>query len=377
MQVLYAFDLKCTAELESIHLLEKVRERLDRCHVQLSAFEQPVLINCQRRQYGPTIEQWETFFASTSNFNDRPNTIHLRKLPLKWFGGERPRTTILVEVFSLFGEIRRFHIPLLDEMDDRLKPRASSLSTNGFKKFDFHIGSERFDAFIMYADHLSFVNAIERLRGMKMVRTRSNRHKRSNDHDSLPTPEEECDFEIDFDRTDHLSDRAIRKRQMAKKYGISTLEELNAYKQTMVERKRQLDERVKRLTERDKAATNCLTFLLRKIADRQEQRERDELIEQERAEQRRQADQERQRIQTQLLKAEQELRQRLLQKKLHRDAAAKHLYANDSDDSKVHPRSPSSRSGKHVPSTIIIPSRSDVSPNRLQPKSIIIVKKNN
>lgn len=48
----------------------------------------------------------------------RPDTIHIKNLPVKWFGGDRPRPNVIIQAFGVFGEIRRFYIPALDQLID-------------------------------------------------------------------------------------------------------------------------------------------------------------------------------------------------------------------------------------------------------------------
>jgi arginine/serine-rich splicing factor 17 len=339
--------------LESIKLLESVREKLDNCHLQLSVFEESVRVKCQRSLFGPTAIEWEQFFSTWTRAKGepaagyRPDTLHVRRLPLKWFGGTRPKTSLLVDVFGSFGEIKRFHIPLLDEMDGELNPQKSSITLNGFKKFDFNVGSERFDAFIMYTDHLAFVSAIEQLRGMKLIRT-------THLNDTI----EESDIEVDFDRTHHLSDRSIRKRQMAKKYGISTWEELQAYKQGMADRKRQLDERVQQLIRRKDEADNCLMYLLRKVGDRQERLDAERQLEMEKQKESRRAQEEQRRIKEQLLMAEEDLRKRLIERKRAREVSTERPKDRLSTD-----QTPRLKT-KHVPSKIVIPSKASRIPDK-------------
>ena len=66
--------------------------------------------------------EWESYFRDNPKMNEhkagyRPDTIHLVNLPVKWFGGSRPDTKILTDVFKTFGDIKRFHVPLLDELE--------------------------------------------------------------------------------------------------------------------------------------------------------------------------------------------------------------------------------------------------------------------
>lgn len=85
----------------------------------------------------------------------RPDTIHVKKLPVAWFGGEKVKTSLLVQVFSTFGNIRRFHVPILDPL------YASEFGRFSSKCLEF-------EAYIQYRDYIGFVEAMNGLRDKKV-----------------------------------------------------------------------------------------------------------------------------------------------------------------------------------------------------------------
>ncbi|CAG2181984.1 unnamed protein product, partial [Oppiella nova] len=133
----------------------------------------------------------------------RPDTIHVQSLPVKWLGGERPKPNLLVKLFGTFGDIRRFHIPCLDTKEEE-----------GFKRFTFN-ESLSFEAFIQYRDYIGFVKAMDALRGMKLVKKLSEINNQKNNH-------LEYDIKVDFDKTRHLSDKAIKRRRIERQFAFSS-----------------------------------------------------------------------------------------------------------------------------------------------------------
>lgn len=197
----------------------------------------------------------------------RPDTVLIQNLPLKWFGGNSLKTNWLISVFSTFGDIRRFHIPLLDEIE---KEKSTVSDENGFKKFNFNSEHSTFDVYLMYKDYVGFVNAMDALRGKKLIKC-------------VPASKSynkelfEYEIKIDFDKTKHLSDKAIRRRQIAKKYGINTLEDLNEYKKKAKERKILFEERKKQLKKQKKSSKNLLNYLVRLVEVDQKKQAEEEI----------------------------------------------------------------------------------------------------
>lgn len=108
----------------------------------------------------PVRHDWESFFANNELPSDqweKPDTIHLNDVPIKWFADRvrgdltRPSEAVLREVFSIFGEIKLIDIPML------------TMSQQHSQKPD------TFEAYIQYKDYIGFVKAMDTFRGMKMM----------------------------------------------------------------------------------------------------------------------------------------------------------------------------------------------------------------
>ena len=240
--------IRFECELEARSLLGKVRLKLDNQVIKLTGFADSLKIRAAEAKIAyPTRHDWDSFFRDAKDMNEmrageRPDTVHVQGLPNRWFSQInynrdstsvaavvplnsdinvmtssiatsvtemstpvtaatssaylRPSETILKEVFSVFGEIRCLDVPQLDPC------QAASQS-----KFNtFHFGSDLlFDAYIQYKEYISFVKAMDALRGMKLMF-----------YDSIKKVAFTTSVKVDFDRTKHLSDKEVKKRLVAK-----------------------------------------------------------------------------------------------------------------------------------------------------------------
>ena len=195
--------MRFEGEVSSKVVMDLVVSKLNRIELKMRGFTDVLKVKCAPLKIGSSKYEWETYFRDNPKMDEkkagyRPDTIHITNLPVKWFGGDRPKTDILLEVFGSFGEIRRFHVPLLDEMEMSM--------SNSFKKFS-HSESLVFDAFLMYKDYVGFVKAMDALRGMKLVKKMW-----QEDRDVFL----EYDIAVDFDKSKHLSDKAHPQAKAAK-----------------------------------------------------------------------------------------------------------------------------------------------------------------
>ncbi|RWS11976.1 hypothetical protein B4U79_09498 [Dinothrombium tinctorium] len=290
--------IRFEAELDSKTVLNHILNKFNKLSIKLSGFMETINVKVCKVKMGSTRHEWESFFRDNPAMNEmkpglRPDTIHVENLPIKWFGDDTPKAHILLKAFEVFGEIRRFHIPLLDELNnDPFNASTSTSKGGGFKRFSFN-ESLNFDAFIMYRDYIGFVKAMDTLRGMKLVKklNEANRYI-------------EYDIKVDFDRTKHLSDKAIKQRQLARKYGVQNAEELKLFKEEVKKQRERYQERIKVLKARKKDAKRLLEVLFKKVDE--EERERIALEEQKRHEIE---------VKERLLLEEMKLREKLLEKR--------------------------------------------------------------
>jgi arginine/serine-rich splicing factor 17 len=119
----------------------------------------------------PTRHSWDSYFRDAKHMNElkageRPDTIHISGLPIKWFSeedGKTPSETLLAKIFKKWGTLKRIDVPAADPYRSRMR-----LGT-AIHKFSYEDGIF-FDAFIQYVEYMDFVKAMDALRGMKLLR---------------------------------------------------------------------------------------------------------------------------------------------------------------------------------------------------------------
>merc|ERR1712083_1293279 len=147
-------------------------------------------------------------------------------------------------------------IPCRDPYRAQMKSSIAGVSTFSF----FGSGQDLvFEAFIQYKEYIGFVKAMNSLKGMKMCckdRHEDNRAWVAN-------------IKVDFDKTKHLADSTIKKRQQEREKLIEKereKEESERKSKELAELKRQDELRKMAATERDE--------ILRKEAEREEKMRR-------------------------------------------------------------------------------------------------------
>jgi len=127
----------------------------------------------------PSKYDWDSFFRDAKNMNEmkageRPDTIHFQNLPVKWFTADEtvpsstlsedkkllPSERFFKKVWEGFGDVRAVDIPACD-------PYRSSMSqaTSGIKTFASFSDDSMFEGYVQYKDYISFVKAMDALRG--------------------------------------------------------------------------------------------------------------------------------------------------------------------------------------------------------------------
>ena len=230
------------AEAETKDLLQKFVNDLDGKVIKLSGFAETLKIKAGKAKVKyPKKHDWIAFFRDSKIFDEskcgeRPDTLHIKGLPIKWFvvndrGTQGcPSENIIREIFETFGPIRELDIPILDPYRPRMQ--SGSLEENaGFKTFSF--GSNLyFEAFVQFEDYTSFEKAMQEFKGKKLLHIFEGEKLAS------------ANIEVDFDRTAHLSERNINKRNLLRKKVIRfdlEQEELRRKARLEEERKKELE----------------------------------------------------------------------------------------------------------------------------------------
>merc|ERR1712088_809341 len=258
--------IRFEAELENYGLMDTALAKLDMKTIKLSGFEEQLKVRAaEAKPPFPTRHDWDSFFKDNKNMNEmkageRPDTIHIENLPTKWFRNaydrsgaakDKPDEHVVKKVFQTFGEIRKVDIPCRDPYRAQMRSSIAGVSTFSF----FGSGQDLvFDAYIQYKEYIGFVKAMNSLKGMKLCC--KDRHE-----DRSWT----ANIKVDFDKTKHLADSTIKKRQQEREKLIEKereKEESEKRSKELAELKRQDDLRKMEATERDE--------ILRKEAERDE-----------------------------------------------------------------------------------------------------------
>lgn len=190
-------------ELETTRAMRKVVLLLSGKSIKLSGFLEMLKVKVKQKELSqPSKQEWEDYYADwgMEAFDDekpgeRPDTVHIRGLPTKWFVSEtsegRPCPRILTQAFQKFGRVREVGI---------YEP-SSSDNSNNFSSFGPGTWALHFEAFVQYEKYSAFCNAMQSLKGMKLIRLEEG------------GKEGMAIIKADFDRSAFLSDRNIRKRR--------------------------------------------------------------------------------------------------------------------------------------------------------------------
>lgn len=152
--------------------LQRVLARLESQRLNLAGFPNVLKVRvAEAKDDFPTRHSWDSYFRDAKHMNElkpgeRPDTVHIEGLPVKWFsedGGNTPSESVVSRVFKKFGPLRRVDVPASDVYRPRMR-----LGTN-IQKFSFGDGVF-FDAYIQYVEYMDFVKAMDALRGMKLLK---------------------------------------------------------------------------------------------------------------------------------------------------------------------------------------------------------------
>lgn len=196
--------IRFEGETDTKSLVTKFISKLEGKFMKLSGFAEPLKVRAaESKMKFPTAHDWNSFFREAENLDERnpgerPDTIHLKGLPCKWFAdvesANKPSEEVLISVFRRYGKIRCVDIPILDPYRQKLSKGNNEFQT-------FYYGSHlHFDAFVQYSQYQGFSNAMSALKGMKLMYL--------SDEGRAAT----ANIQVDFDRTGHLSAKNIKKR---------------------------------------------------------------------------------------------------------------------------------------------------------------------
>lgn len=278
--------MRLEGEAETKTEIKAIIQCLDGRTIKLSGFPEVLKVKAAEAKVShPSQHDWDSFFRDAKNMNEmkpgeRPDTIHVKDLPTKWFSHrqkDRPSEQVVKRVFENFGEVRCLDIPMLDPY----RKEMTAVKSNGLQTFSFNTGIT-FELYVQYKEYISFVKAMDSLRGMKLL--------------YIADDEEEKAYtsciKVDFDKTKHLSDRSIKKRRMERE----KLEQLEREREEKVRKEREEEE--KRIEEEK-----------RKKEEEEKEKERKRVEKLEKREKRRREREEKRRLKAQERKRLEEERQ--------------------------------------------------------------------
>ncbi|KAH7967815.1 hypothetical protein HPB52_002624 [Rhipicephalus sanguineus] len=198
--------IRFEGEVENRSALKAVVARLDSSTVKLSGFPENLRVRAAEAKVPfPTRHDWDSYFRDAKGMDEmkpgeRPDTIYVQGLPCKWFAdkrrdADRPSEQLVCQAFGGPGLVRRLDIPLLDPYQKDAETSVGRISTFSFSQ------ELTFDVYVQYMEYMGFVKAMDSLRGMKLM---------------LKTPEGRAftaNIKVDFDRSRHLSEESIQRRQ--------------------------------------------------------------------------------------------------------------------------------------------------------------------
>ncbi|KAK7485940.1 hypothetical protein BaRGS_00022806 [Batillaria attramentaria] len=234
--------IRLEGEIENKSKLALLMMKLDSKTIKLSGFSESLKIRVAEAKVPfPVRHDWDSYFRDAKNMNElkpgeRPDTVHLKDLPTRWFAKRsskekskeeklKPSEEILRKVFETFGDVRAVDIPLLDPYRKEIMGTLAKPGT--IQTFTY--GQDlTFEAFVQFKEYISFVKAMDALRGMKLL-------FKEDENKALT-----ANIKVDFDKTKHLSDKMIRKRRMER-------EKLEALERRLKEARRKEREEKRRL----------------------------------------------------------------------------------------------------------------------------------
>ncbi|KAK6173370.1 hypothetical protein SNE40_016836 [Patella caerulea] len=224
--------IRLEGEIENKGKIKLLIAKLDTKTVKLSGFTEVLKIRSAEAKINfPSKHDWDSYFRDAKNMNEmkageRPDCLHLKDLPTRWFSSrnssnkDKPSENVLRRVFEVFGEVRCVDIPMLDPYRKEI---IAATKPGVIQTFSYN-QDLTFEAFVQYKEYISFMKAMDALRGMKLM---------CKDGDKALT----ANIKVDFDKTKHLTDRNIRKRRLERE----KLEELERLREEKVRKEKQAE----------------------------------------------------------------------------------------------------------------------------------------
>lgn len=202
--------IRFDAELESRDNLDRVLARLEDRVVQLKEYPDQLKVRvCEAKSDFPSRHDWDSFFRDTTEMDEmkpgeRPDTIHISNLPIRWFIHSRdqdedalPSESLVKKIFEKFGSVRQVDIPVSDPYRMQMKAPMRGITTPPQEAALY------FEIYVQFSEYVGFVRCMDALRGRKLLRKR----------DDIA---EWCGIKVEFDKTKHMTDAAVKRRSIVR-----------------------------------------------------------------------------------------------------------------------------------------------------------------
>ncbi|KAH9634618.1 hypothetical protein HF086_009270 [Spodoptera exigua] len=257
--------IRFDAELENRDNLERVLARLEDRVIQLKEYPDQLKVRvCEAKSEFPSRHDWDSFFRDTTEMDEmkpgeRPDTIHISNLPIRWFIHSRdqdedalPSESLVKKIFEKFGSVRQVDIPVSDPYRMQMKATMRGITTPPQEAALY------FEVYVQFSEYVGFVRCMDALRGRKLLRKRED-------------IAEWCGIKVEFDKTKHMTDAAVKRRSIVRERLASRQKAKEDEERAEKERiaKREVKERQKyERSEKEK---------LEKMREREERRKKKQL----------------------------------------------------------------------------------------------------
>src|SRR5699024_1156313 len=125
----------------------------------------------------PTRQKWDAYFQEAKDMDEmkpgqRPDTVHISRLPIKWFVPYHmtdeedvlPSEKMFYRIFEKFGQIRYVDIPVCDPYRKKMKDHISGYKVHSPDDKEF------FEGYVQFRDYIGFTKTMDALKGMKLLK---------------------------------------------------------------------------------------------------------------------------------------------------------------------------------------------------------------
>ncbi|XP_052742369.1 A-kinase anchor protein 17A isoform X3 [Bicyclus anynana] len=266
--------IRFDAELENRTKLERVLARLEDRIIQLNDYPDPLKVKVSEcKSDFPSRHSWDSFFRDATDMDEmkpgeRPDTIHIRNLPIRWFIHERdrdedtmPSESLFKKVFDKYGPIRQVDVPAADPFRMQMKAPMRGITT---PPQDFAL---YFEGYIQFSEYAGFVRCMDALRGRKLLRR----------GDDIA---EWCPIYVDFDKTKHMTDASVKRRSIVR-------ERLTARQRAKDEEEKQEKEKIAKREARERQKETVKRIIFQSLSQKMEHREQEKMAKMREREQKR------------------------------------------------------------------------------------------